>query len=127
MNIKATNATGKCRVIISITDKEVFYCLKPATVLLVENVPEQLALCVDCARELAKDIIDCTPGGPGNLSRKSSLAPVTSGENLKAAAVMVLDERRKLIGALCLENPDVLTRLDRIADELRALGSEAAR
>jgi hypothetical protein len=52
----------KCRVVKKVTDRKTFYCLKPASVVLVLNTPDPLVLCLDCARELAKDIIDSTPG-----------------------------------------------------------------
>jgi|GEM_PF-3760445 hypothetical protein len=62
----------KCRVIKKITDRETFYCLKPASVVLAVNVPncDPLVLCLDCARELAKEIIDSTPGARGDRRKK---------------------------------------------------------
>jgi hypothetical protein len=56
-------STAKCRVVKKVTDSGTFYCLKPATVSLVLNSPEPLVLCMECARALAKEIIDSVPGG----------------------------------------------------------------
>jgi hypothetical protein len=58
----------KCRVVKKITDHETFRCLKPACVVLIHNTPEPITLCLDCARELAKEIIDSTPDGKRDLS-----------------------------------------------------------
>jgi hypothetical protein len=54
----------KCRVVKKVTDQETFYCLKPVSVVLVLNIPnlDAVVLCLDCARELAMEIIDSTPG-----------------------------------------------------------------
>lgn len=60
----------KCRVVKKITDRGTFRCLKPATVALALNAPEPMVLCLDCARELAKEILDSVPGGPRDANRK---------------------------------------------------------
>jgi len=52
----------KCRVVKKVTDRQTFYCLKPAAVVLT-HAPEPLVMCLDCARELAKEIVDSTPSG----------------------------------------------------------------
>jgi hypothetical protein len=57
------SSPAKCRVIQRITDYGVFYCSKPAQASLAIHSPEPIVLCLDCARELAKEIIDSTPGG----------------------------------------------------------------
>lgn len=63
------SSTAKCRVVKKVTDKETFRCLKTATVSLVLNTPEPLVLCLDCARELAKEILDSVPGGRRDTAR----------------------------------------------------------
>jgi len=55
--------SSKCRVVKKITDRETFRCLKPATVLLILNTPEPITLCLDCARDLAREIQESVPGG----------------------------------------------------------------
>ena len=62
-------STAKCRVVKKITDTETFRCLKPANVVLVLNTPEPLVLCLDCARELAKEIVDSVAGGRRDAER----------------------------------------------------------
>ncbi len=59
----------KCRVVKKITDRETFRCLKPASVVLINNTPEPIMLCPDCARELAKEIIDSVPEGRRDVSK----------------------------------------------------------
>ncbi len=61
--------TTKCRVVKQVTDKETFRCLKPANVSLVLNTPEPVVLCLDCARELVKEIVDSVPDGRRDVSR----------------------------------------------------------
>jgi len=53
----------KCKVVKKVTDRDTFRCLKPATVALFLHTPEPIVLCADCARELAKEIVDSVPGG----------------------------------------------------------------
>lgn len=65
-----TRSQGKCRVVKKITDKETFYCLKPATVFLVRNTPEPIAVCESCARELVKELAESFPGGMGDIDRR---------------------------------------------------------
>ena len=60
----------KCKVVKKITDQNIFRCLKPATVSLVLNAPEPILLCLDCARELQKEIIDSVPGGKRDATRR---------------------------------------------------------
>lgn len=63
----------KCRVLKSITDKGNFYCLKPATVLLSSHVSdgsEVISVCLDCARDLAKEILDSVPNGRLDLRKR---------------------------------------------------------
>ena len=60
----------KCRVVKKITDREVFRCLKPATVSLILHAPEPMVLCLDCARELAKEILDSVPGGRRDITAR---------------------------------------------------------
>lgn len=55
--------TAKCRVVKTVTDRETFRCLKPATIVLIRHTPEPIVMCSDCARELAKEIVDSVPGG----------------------------------------------------------------
>ena len=59
----------KCKVVKKVTDRETFRCLKPATVAVGLNAPEPIVLCLDCARELVKEIIDSVPGGRRDVSR----------------------------------------------------------
>lgn len=61
-------ATKKCRVVKKITDRNVFRCLKPATVFLINHTPELTELCLDCARELAKEIAESVPDGRRDVS-----------------------------------------------------------
>jgi hypothetical protein len=71
MLIKHTPAV-KCRVLKKVTDQQTFYCLKPASVVLMGTPSlEPLVLCLDCARELAKEIIDSTPGA--RLDRRNKV------------------------------------------------------
>jgi hypothetical protein len=60
----------KCKVVKKVTDRETFRCLKPATVVLIHNTPEPIVLCMDCARELVKEIVDSVPGGRRDATRK---------------------------------------------------------
>jgi len=60
---------AKCRVVKKVTDQNTFYCLKPAQVSVALHTPEPLVLCLDCARELAKEVIDSVPGGGRDSSR----------------------------------------------------------
>lgn len=62
----------KCRVVKKITDEGLVLCLKPARVVSVLNTPDMdvLALCLGCARELAKELIDSVPGGKGALKAR---------------------------------------------------------
>lgn len=62
----------KCRVMKEITDHGIVRCLKPASVVLALNLPEDnmVMLCPDCARELAKEIIDSVPDGCWGVSRR---------------------------------------------------------
>jgi hypothetical protein len=69
MLFKPTPAS-KCRVVKKITGSKTFFCFKPAAVVLLMNAPEPLTLCLDCARELAKEIIDSTPGGRSDWRKK---------------------------------------------------------
>ena len=55
--------TAKCRVVQKVTESGTFYCLRPAHIFLISNSPEPLVLCVECARELAKEIIDSFHSG----------------------------------------------------------------
>jgi hypothetical protein len=64
-----TQGSAKCRVVKKVTDRETFYCLKPIAVILVRHTPEPIVVCADCARELAKEIIDSVPGGPSDPRR----------------------------------------------------------
>ena len=57
------SSQAKCRVVKKVTDRVTFYCLKPAPVVLIHNAPEPITLCLDCARELAKEILDSVPNG----------------------------------------------------------------
>lgn len=58
------DAPRKCQVVTRITEERgAEYCLKPATVLLLLHTPEPFVVCLDCARELAKEILDSVPGG----------------------------------------------------------------
>lgn len=59
----------KCRVVKKVTNRETFRCLKPATVSLILNVPEPIVLCLDCARDLTKEIAESVPGGRRDASR----------------------------------------------------------
>jgi hypothetical protein len=61
-------STPRCKVVKKVTDQNTFRCLKRATVRLVLNVPEPVLLCLDCARELVKEIVDSTPGGKRDVS-----------------------------------------------------------
>jgi hypothetical protein len=63
------NSPATCQVIRKVTDRETFRCLKPATVVVGLNTPEPIVLCLNCARELAKEIIDSVPGGKRDASR----------------------------------------------------------
>jgi hypothetical protein len=65
-------AAKPCRVVKKITDRAVFRCLKPATVILVRHTPKFLAICSDCARELAKEICESVPGGLRDVSRRAN-------------------------------------------------------
>ena len=56
-------AVPKCNVVKKITDRQTSYCLKPATVLLHLKTPDPIVLCLECARELAKEILDSVAGG----------------------------------------------------------------
>ena len=58
-----------CKVVKKVTDRETFRCLKPATVTLIHNTPEPILLCLDCARELVKEIVDSVPGGKRDATR----------------------------------------------------------
>ena len=55
--------TATCRVVTNVTDQETFLCRKPVSVILINHSPDPIALCLDCARELAKEILDSVPGG----------------------------------------------------------------
>lgn len=57
------NAVPKCRVVKKVTNAATFYCLKPATVVLTTSVEQPLVLCLDCARELAHEILESVPNG----------------------------------------------------------------
>lgn len=54
-----------CQVVLRITDTGRVLCLRPATVIVLFKLPGgNLGLmCPDCARELAKELIDSVPGG----------------------------------------------------------------
>ncbi len=59
----------KCKVVKKITDRDTFKCLKPAVVVITLNTPEPIVVCLDCARELQKEIIDSVPGGKRDAGR----------------------------------------------------------
>lgn len=64
-----STAAKKCRVVKKVTESGVFRCLKPATVFLILNVTEPMALCLDCACELGKEIAESVPNGRRDVSR----------------------------------------------------------
>jgi hypothetical protein len=62
--------TRQCQVVARITDaRGAERCLKPATVVLALHTPEPILVCPDCARELAKEILDSVPGGKYDAER----------------------------------------------------------
>ena len=62
--------TRQCQVVTRITEGSgAELCLKPATVVLVLRTPEPIVVCLDCARELAKEILDSVPGGKHDAER----------------------------------------------------------
>ncbi len=64
------DAPRNCRVVKRITEEHgAECCLKLATVVLHLHVPDPVILCLDCARELAKEILDSVPGGKWDLER----------------------------------------------------------
>jgi hypothetical protein len=65
-----SKATKKCRVVKKITERGVFRCLQPATVFLIRHTPEPYAVCVNCARELALEIMESVPGGRRDVNRE---------------------------------------------------------
>lgn len=62
--------TRQCQVVTLFTEERgAERCLKPATVLLVLRTPEPIVVCLDCAREIAKEILDSVPGGKYDAER----------------------------------------------------------
>ncbi len=65
----------KCQVVKKITDQDIVRCLKPSNVILVLNTPtpdgDPLIMCLDCARKLAKEILDSVPSGKGDIARQT--------------------------------------------------------
>lgn len=61
----AKNLIGSCQVARKLTDNGQILCLKPATVALLFKLPgaDVTFVCPECARELAKEIVDSVPGG----------------------------------------------------------------
>lgn len=55
----------KCQVVVKLTDAGKVFCLKPATVVIAFKMPggDLGVMCPDCARELAKELVDSVPGG----------------------------------------------------------------
>lgn len=69
MYCRQENSVG-CKVVKKVTEHNTFRCLKPVVVFLVNNTPEPVGLCLDCARELAKEIMDSVPGGKRDFTRE---------------------------------------------------------
>jgi hypothetical protein len=65
----STKNTHKCRVVKKVTDRGTFRCLKPANVTLILNAPEPVALCLDCAAALSREIAESVPGGKRDANR----------------------------------------------------------
>jgi hypothetical protein len=63
------NTAPKCRVVKKITGSGTFYCLKPATVVLMTSVEQPLVICLGCARELAHEILESVPNGKRDARR----------------------------------------------------------
>lgn len=64
------DSSRNCQVVKRITEEHGAECrLKRATVVLYLDVPDPTFVCLDCARELAKEILDSVPGGRADIDR----------------------------------------------------------
>ena len=50
------NAKASCQVIKKVTDDDTTRCLRPAEVVLILNVPAPVVICLECAKELLKEL-----------------------------------------------------------------------